>query len=655
MVASQLVALLDSADIGTFCVSLATGEMVVSQKLVEHHGALPGPGTYMVQEVLDALPLETQQQILGGLAGCAETPARFECSLGRDGLERNLRLFAVIERDDGVPVALRGLVEDVTQERATEQILVRARAEASAASHAKTRFLANMSHEIRTPMNAVLGMTRLMLDTSLTGEQREYLRSVEVSGEALLGLINGVLDISKIEAGKLVLDEGRVRIHDLVHDVASSLAMRAHENGVEVIVDVDASADVEIEGDAKRLRQVLTNVLGNAVKFTAAGTIVVSATITSDRARGEELVLAVEDTGIGIAEDQLESIFTAFHQVDREATREYGGTGLGLSISRELVHLMGGEISARSEVDCGSTFEVRVPIRNPRPVSRSLDGIVQPRIGLLLGEPELARRLSARLQAMGVEVTVFADAAALLGYSLHEHAEKLHLVLDQDLGRGIQGIAVARRLVGCPSFECIALLARLPAHFTSDELQAAGIATHLRKPIRPETILDVIRKRQACAAPAVALPVVSRPPALVTMPAPPSGPLERVLIAEDDPLNARLACALVQKLGFAPVLVRDGRAAVQASAAEPFFAILMDLQMPVMNGLAATAEIRRRELMTNVHTRIYALTANAMAEDRESCMAAGMDGFIAKPFSMRELDDALHSGESRGVGDARSA
>ena len=640
--AADVDALLALAKKGTWRIAVRTGSLVCSRSAAELHGPAFERGNQRAFDVLGALLPPDRDAVLDGLVeASANGFAWFEYSWFDDGVERRLRAFAVAERDGDGALEFKGLVEDVTDRMVAERVLLRARREADAASHAKSRFLANMSHEIRTPMNAVLGMTRLVLDTSLTDEQRDYLRAVERAARRSChsSTTSSTSRRSKLaSSSRSVASFGRPRC---CTRVAMSLSVRAHEKGVEVVVDVDSrAAAIELEGDPRRFRQIITNVLGNAIKFTYAGEVVLEA-CESDGL----LIIRVDDTGIGIPESELSAIFDPFRQVDAETTREFGGTGLGLSIARELVELMNGTIGVRSVVEQGSRFEIRIPLSGARHLPSPAPALSPPLpCRRLVADADARRRphSSSRGGRFRRSCVHRHRGPAPRGHAIPNRGLGLELVIEQDLLGTMSGIELAHRIRGLPGVRSVTLLTRFSARFSPGELHDAGVTSVLRKPVRPDVLTASLITRGSpqlvaneAARKTAAKQVEPRPIDLVSA-------AERcVLVVEDEELNARLVCAILRKLAFTPVHVRNGREAVDAARRQRFLAILMDLQIPVLDGLEATVLIRQHEAGSGTRTPVIALTANAMSGDRERCIGAGMDHYLSKPISARDLGAIL--------------
>jgi two-component system, sensor histidine kinase and response regulator len=537
----------------------------------------------------------------------------------RDGRAVPVLLNGILIRDINGTQLVWSFVEDITPRQAAEDALRHSRDAAEDASRAKSEFLATMSHEIRTPMNGIIGMSRLLLGSTLTAEQREFTEIVRSSADNLLTLLNDILDLSKIEAGRLELEAIPFDLRTIIDDVIALMAGRIVERRLECVVDCDPQVDSRVVGDPVRLRQVLLNLVSNAVKFTRAGEVLVRVRCHGDG----RLRFDVCDTGIGIASEVRQGLFTAFSQADTTTTRKFGGTGLGLAICKHLVDLMKGEISLESAPGIGSTFSVLLPLKRAEDQVQ-LDPPLSGAVVLHQASPAIRDALCHQLQHLGLTpyaVAALADLPAAL-------AELHALVLldgDQDSARDLVAALNARQ----PPVRVV-VMTRTPAAWADHTL-----AIPLAKPLRTSRLEDAIAQALGRRRPPRALTTV--------LGAPPVRRGQTVLVVEDNPTNERVAVAMLQRLGFDTATAANGvealRALEQAAKATPFALVLMDCQMPVMDGFTATREWRQRERSGAVagHLAIVALTANAFDADRQHCLDVGMDDFLAKPLQVEEL------------------
>jgi PAS domain S-box-containing protein len=571
------------------------------------------------------------------LAGKEPPDLEFRVNLPDGGVRYILGRGHLVHDAENKPIRMAGIAQDITERKRAESELHAAKEAAEAANQAKSEFLANMSHEIRTPMNGILGMTALALDTTLSPEQREYLGMVKSSADSLLELINTILDFSKIEAGKLELESIEFNLRDTLEPTLKTLALRAHEKSLELNYQVRPDVPETLVGDPGALRQIIANLVGNAIKFTEHGEVNVRVERESEEERRACLHFRVQDTGIGIPVGSQTRIFEAFAQADTSTTRRYGGTGLGLTISRRLVEMMGGRIWLESTPGKGSAFHFTVWLgrgdqtKQATPEPASLDGLA-----VLVVDDNLTNRriLEEMLTAWRMKP------------ALAESARNAMSSLEKALGAGVpfplvlvdanmpevDGFALVEQIRRNPGLKGAIIMMLTSASQSGDiaRCRELGVAAHLTKPIGQSELLDAILhavggKLQA-AAPA------SQPDPLRE---PPRG--LRILLAEDNHVNQILAVRLLEKRGHHVQVAGDGREALAKLKTGDFDLVLMDVQMPVMGGFEATAAIREMEKGTGRHIPIVALTAHAIKGDRERCLAAGMDGYVEKPIHPEEL------------------
>ena len=628
--------------------------VTVSQGMLRLH-ELPSdaPLTYTSREIATMLDADYIAALKRATDASFQTGESFQIEVpirSRDGSTRWRRIQARPEYQNGKPWRLIGATLDITGEQEMRRSLEQARAKAEAAARAKSEFLANMSHEIRTPLNGVMGMTQLLLDSPLTAQQRDWVETAMGSGTALLSIINDILDFSKIEAGKLAIDVLSFDLRRLLEEVAGILAPKADGKGIDLMVRYSPGTPVHLVGDADRIRQVVLNLANNAIKFTETGHVLIAAEAVEQDAVGATIRIAVTDTGIGIPPYAIDTLFNEFTQADSSTTRRYGGTGLGLAISRRLVELMRGSIHVESQEGQGSTFEfrLRLPLGNHLESVTAMPASLRGVRALIVVDNGVNRGvIHEQLVSWGLRDGSCATSREALDAlrEAHRSGDPYQIVIADQNVPPVDGMTLPAALRRDRESRDVVyvMLTSIGKLIDHDALPEMGIDACVVKPVRHARLINTLAaawtRRRSAGTEGTDAAARVQPPRTCAADLPQFS--ARVLVVEDNIVNQKVAAALLTRLGVHADVANDGREAVERLQAQSYDLVLMDCQMPVMNGYDATIAIRRQEIDTRIP--IIAMTADVIDGSKERAFEAGMDDFVAKPVDMQDLSRALRT------------